>query len=494
MRLTIRAKLAGLVGITGLAFLLIIVAEDVLARRAEHQLATLQQRYLPKVDLEPRLVAQLERISRAFQDAVAERDVELLKSADTLEKGFLGELDAAGGAVDPADAEALRRDTEDYVAAGRDVSRRLIAGETGEAVVDAIAGMQAKQARATEQLKRTAELDRHDLTAAFAEVARDEATARTYRLGISLICLTAVLLLTIAMGRGLLASLRALMAGLSRFGGGDFSNPIATPTHDELADVAQHANQMAASLEALTKQQAKAAAELQMSNRELEAFSYSVAHDLRAPLRGINGFSLALLEDWGDKLDETGKDYLRRISEGASRMGQLIDALLTLARVTRKELRRENVNLSQQAEAVVKQLQTIEPNRVVEFADQPNVTAQGDPQLLRALLENLLGNAWKFTGTRAEGRIAFGATAQNGATVYYVSDNGAGFNMAYAAKLFTPFQRLHSASDFAGTGIGLATVQRIVNRHGGHIWAEAQVDKGATFYFTLAETAQGAPA
>jgi len=587
MRLTLRVKLAVLVGITALALLLIIVAEDLIAKRAEQQLVTLQQRYLPKVELEPRLSAQLERISRGFQDAVAERDPELLQTAADLKNGFLSQLEAARGAVDAKDAEALRQATEAYFAAGRDVSKRLIAGETGEDVVDAMADMQAKQARAAAQLKRTAALDRRDLTLAFAEVARAEATARSYRLGISLVCLAAVLLLTVAIGRGMLRSLRELMGGLTRFGSGDFSQPIEALGRDELGDVAQHANHMAASLDQLTRQRAKAAAQflallesapdamvianpqgrmvfvnaqtqklfgypshellgqevqlllpetdpgdaansrepfgrrkdgsevpveitlspietdegllvsrairniterkrienaLQQSNRELEAFSYSVAHDLRAPLRGINGFSLALLED-------TGKDYLRRIGEGATRMGHLIDAMLGLARVTRKELRRESVNLTQQAEAVMKQLQASEPGRAVEFENQPNVLAQGDSQLLRAALENLLGNAWKFTGTRPVGHVTFGSTVQKGATVYYVRDNGAGFDMAYAAKLFTPFQRLHNASEFAGTGIGLATVQRIVTRHGGRIWAEGHVGHGATFFFTLSDTA-----
>ncbi len=609
MRLTLRVKLAVLVGITALALLLIIVAEDVIAHRAERQLVTLQQRYLPKVELEPSLSAQLERISRGFQDAVAERDLELLHNAADLKNGFLKQLDAAHAAVDPKDAAALKQATEAYFAAGQDVSRRLIAGETGEAVVDAMGDMQSKQARAAAQIKLTAGLDRQDLTAAFAEVARDEATARSYRLGISLVCLAAVLLLTIGIGRGMLRSLRELMAGLTRFGSGDFRQPIQALGHDELGDVAQHANRMAASLDDLTRQRSKAAAqfrallesapdamvianqqdrivfvnaqteklfgyprhqllghavqlllpgtsdretnepgrpgeeaavashrepfgrrkdgselpveitlspletdeglllsrairniterkrienELQMSNRELEAFSYSVAHDLRAPLRGINGFSLALLEDSADKLDDTGKDYLRRIGEGATRMGQLIDALLGLARVTRKELRRESVNLTQQVEAVMKQLQASEPDRKVELVNQSGVVAQGDSQLLRALLENLLGNAWKFTGKRPEGRIAFGCDVQKGVAVYYVGDNGAGFDMAYAAKLFTPFQRLHSAAEFAGTGIGLATVQRIVTRHGGRIWAEGRVGQGATFFFTLSDTPQGA--
>jgi signal transduction histidine kinase len=492
MRLTFRAKLAGLVGITALAFLLIIVAEDLITRRVEQQLATLQQRYLPKVDLEPKLSADLERIQRGFQDAVAGRDSELLASTAELRDAFLRQLEGARAAVDPQEAAELRQSTEDYYAAGHDVSRRLIAGETGVAVVEAMREMQAKQARTSALLKKTAALDRQDLTDAFAEVDRAEAEAKSYRIAISVVCLATVLLLAAGIGRSLVRSLRDLMVGLMRFGSGDFSQPIQVRGQDELGDVAQHANQMAASLDRSLAEQKRTALELQGSNRELEAFSYSVAHDLRAPLRGINGFGLALLEDYEDKLDATGKDYLRRISEGATRMGQLIDALLGLARVTRKELRRESVNLSQQADAVVKQLAAADPERSVEFVNQPNVLADGDSQLLRALLENLLGNSWKFTGARTGGRIDFGSYAQNGLTVYYVRDNGAGFDMTYASKLFTPFQRLHSAAEFAGTGIGLATVQRIVNRHGGRIWAEGHVNQGASFFFTLAAPATGA--
>jgi PAS domain S-box-containing protein len=228
---------------------------------------------------------------------------------------------------------------------------------------------------------------------------------------------------------------------------------------------------------------AKEEAEIAMG--ELEAFSYSVAHDLRSPLRSINGFSSAILEDWGNRLDEDARGYLARIMGGAERMGQLIDALLTLARVSRTELQRETVDLTQLARAVMAQLRTSHPERGLELALDEDMTVEGDPQLLRVLLENLLGNAWKFAGQRELTRIEFGC-AQGDADVYYVRDNGAGFDMRYASKLFTPFQRLHTASEFAGTGIGLATVQRIVRRHGGRIWAEAAVEQGATFHFTLA--------
>lgn len=231
-----------------------------------------------------------------------------------------------------------------------------------------------------------------------------------------------------------------------------------------------------------TLREANKAAEVAMA--ELEAFSYSVAHDLRSPLRAINGFASAVVEDWGDRLDEQAREHLSRISAGARRMGDLIDALLNLARVTRAGLRREPVSLSQVAAEVMAQLRASAPERTVELAIEEELMATGDPQLLRVLLENLLGNAWKFSERRTDARIEFGC-ARADEDVYYVRDNGAGFDMKYADKLFTPFQRLHPAGDFSGNGIGLATVQRIVRRHGGRIWAEAAVGAGASFHFTL---------
>jgi PAS domain S-box-containing protein len=222
------------------------------------------------------------------------------------------------------------------------------------------------------------------------------------------------------------------------------------------------------------------------ASRELEAFSYSVAHDLRAPLRGINGYSAALLEDIGHDLSPEAKDFLERISAGAVWMGQLIDALLALSRVSRTDLSRARVDLTATANEVIRQLQTGEPTRVVECTVAPGLTADGDARLLRVLLENLLGNAWKFVSKRNSARIDVGRAADGS---LFVRDNGAGFDMAYAQKLFAPFQRLHKASEFVGTGIGLATVQRIVQRHGGKVWAEAALDEGATFHFTLGEGA-----
>ncbi|HWP57584.1 MAG TPA: PAS domain S-box protein [Candidatus Acidoferrales bacterium] len=227
------------------------------------------------------------------------------------------------------------------------------------------------------------------------------------------------------------------------------------------------------------------ALELEAANRELESFCYSVSHDLRAPLRGINGFAQALLEDYSGRLDEVGKGYLQRVCAASQHMGELIDDLLSLSRLARQEMRRETVDLSALAAAIAAELEQAEPERAAEFVIAPGLLAEGDHGLLRVALRNLLENAWKFTSKRAHARIEFGRIEENGNRSYYVRDNGAGFDMAYAGKLFRAFQRLHSASEFEGTGIGLATVQRIIYRHGGRVWAEAAPDQGATFYFTL---------
>ncbi|HEU5315479.1 MAG TPA: ATP-binding protein, partial [Chloroflexota bacterium] len=239
------------------------------------------------------------------------------------------------------------------------------------------------------------------------------------------------------------------------------------------------------------------------SNKELEAFAYSVSHDLRAPLRSIDGFSRIVLDRYAAQLDAVGQDYLRRVRAASQRMGQLIDDLLALSRVSRAELRRERLDLTALAQAVAAELRERQPERHVDLLVRSGLEAIGDPSLVRAVLENLIGNAWKFTGKRERARIEVGTlgslvgrgtlgaperrtpTRLDGLTAFFVRDNGAGFDMAYADKLFGAFQRLHATADFEGTGVGLATVQRIVRRHGGWVWAESEVDQGATFYFAL---------
>ncbi|MEX2535540.1 MAG: ATP-binding protein [Trueperaceae bacterium] len=226
-------------------------------------------------------------------------------------------------------------------------------------------------------------------------------------------------------------------------------------------------------------------AELEALNRELQDFNYSVSHDLRAPLRGIDGFSQVLEEEYDDVLDETGKGYLERVRAGAMRMGKLLDDLLALSRLTKGPTERQRVDLSGQARVVTDALRSGHGRRVAEVRVQEGVTAEGDPESLRIVLERLFDNAWKFTQDREGVLIEFGVSFFDGADAYFVRDNGEGFDMKYADKLFVPFQSLHSPGRFSGTGVGLAIVQRIIHRHGGRVWAESEVGKGATFYFTL---------
>lgn len=224
------------------------------------------------------------------------------------------------------------------------------------------------------------------------------------------------------------------------------------------------------------------------ANKELEAFSYSVSHDLRAPLRSIDGFSQALLEDYAGTLDDQGKSYFHRIRAATQRMGQLIDDLLNLSQMTRTAMHPERVDISALARSIAAELQRTQPERGADFRIEEGLEAQADARLLGIVLENMLGNAWKFTSKRAHASIEVGTTEVNGVQAYFVRDNGAGFDASHVDRLFGAFQRLHAMTEFPGTGVGLATVQRIIHRHGGRVWAEGAVDCGATFYFTLGAT------
>ena len=271
----------------------------------------------------------------------------------------------------------------------------------------------------------------------------------------------------------------------------------------ELTEQKQAKDKIRVLNERLEQRVAERTRDLQATNQELEAFCYSVSHDLRAPLRRIDSFSRILLEDYQDVLDASGKYYLQRVSQSTERMAQMIDDLLALSRLTLSEMHVEVVDLSAIAHTIARELQQGDRSRQVTFAIAPNVTARGDTRFLKILLENLLGNAWKYTGKRSPARIEFGVASANAEDledapnwrspgkrhrlVYFVRDNGAGFDMTYASKLFSPFQRLHNAKEFEGTGIGLAIVQRILRRHNGSVWAEAAVELGATFYFCLPE-------
>lgn len=295
--------------------------------------------------------------------------------------------------------------------------------------------------------------------------------------------------------------------------GGAFDQQVEIPGKDELGILAEAFNDMTtrvrktmAALQEEIVERKRAEENIRKLNDELEAFSYSVSHDLRAPLRGIDGFSSILLADYHDQLDEQGQHYLDRIQQAARRMGQLINDLLNLSRITRSELASQSVDLADLAREIAAELQTLDPQRQAEFVIADPLIVQGDSHLLRIALQNLLANAWKFSGTRQPAIIEVGQMTaadfklQNEASnwpqpeisdsrssIYYVRDNGVGFDMNYAARLFAPFQRLHALHEFPGTGIGLAIVQRIITRHGGRIWPQAQVGQGAIFYFTLGE-------
>jgi signal transduction histidine kinase len=484
-RLTIRAKLMGIAGITSLAFVLLIVISSAISRRVDRQVHALEKYYVPRIALHPQLEAQFERIWRGFQDAVAASDEERLAATRELKDGFLALLSAARGSLTADETETLRQAVEDYYAAGFDVSSRLLADESSETLSDAMTALQKKQARVVEIVNQTTRFDEGTLTSAFEATRRALAAGRNSRLWIGVGFLLAVALMMFAVTRGLLASVARLTTGFQHFGNGEFDRRIGQVAADELGDLARVANQMAESLEHARDLLQKRTDEVLQVNRELEAFSYSVAHDLRAPLRGMNGFARILYDEYKDKLDEEGIECLQEIQDNAVRMAGLIDALLSLARVTRTALKPAPVDLSAIARSITTRLAAAEPDRKVEVLIDDELRAHLDPQLASNLLENLFGNAWKFTSKVSSARIEFRSTEEDGCPTFVVRDNGAGFDAEHASKLFAPFQRLHSNSEFPGTGIGLATVQRIVHRHGGRIWARGVVDAGATFFFTL---------
>jgi hypothetical protein len=235
----------------------------------------------------------------------------------------------------------------------------------------------------------------------------------------------------------------------------------------------------------LEQRVAERTTQLETVNKELESFAYSVSHDFRAPLRALDGFSASLQAKYYEHLDDEGRHYLNRIRNAAIYMSNLVDYLLALSRVTRSEFKKQQVDLSKLASEVVAQLQEAEPQREAKFKISPGLHVFGDAALLQSALQNLLENAWKFSSKEAQAEIEVGRTTVEGEAVFFVRDNGAGFDMAYADKIFGAFQRLHGAEEFPGTGIGLAMVQRVINRHGGKIWAESEVGKGTTFYFTI---------
>jgi signal transduction histidine kinase len=477
----------------------------VLGRRSMDELIGIETRYVPLIELDRDAKRAVAEITRALEDAAGAADEGRLADADRLDGELRKRLHAGRDTIigNGGDPVALERDYTAYFAAARKVSAALVEGADTTDLTAEIEAMRTSRQTFVTHLESATTPDRQRLASAFTTARRSQANAIRIEIAVAIAAIVLMSVLSWWITRRTVKSLQEVSVGVERLARGEFGERILVVTTDEVGDLAREANRTADrlreyrersdSLLAETQRQAQELARAKQAQqeraevaehatKELEAFSYSVAHDLRAPLRGINGFSAALLEDVGDKLGPDAKNQLQRISAGAVRMGELIDALLGLSRLSRAELTRQPVNLTKLANDVIAQLRSNEPARNVRCVVQGGVMSRGDPQLLRALFDNLLGNAWKFVAKRDDAVIEFG---QRDGAVFFVRDNGAGFDMAYAAKLFVPFQRLHATTEYAGTGIGLATVQRIVRRHGGRIWAEGEVDKGATFYFTL---------
>ena len=299
------------------------------------------------------------------------------------------------------------------------------------------------------------------------------------------VALVAATLLGAGLARSITRPIQALQAGVTRFGRGELATRLPENSLDELGELAHEFNQMAAAIGAQEIRLHDNAAQLEAANHELEAFSYSVSHDLRSPLRAIDGFSRMLLRDYQALLPAEGQRKLQVVRDNAQQMGQLIDDLLTFSRLSRQPLKKESVEPTSLTRRVLSDLSAEQDGRQVEITVADLPTCQADPGLLKQVFVNLLSNALKYTRKCQVAHIEVGFKSYDGAIVYFVKDNGAGFDMRYVDKLFGVFQRLHRAEDYEGTGVGLAMVQRIIHRHGGRIWAEAEVDRGATFYFTL---------
>lgn len=315
----------------------------------------------------------------------------------------------------------------------------------------------------------------------FNEIYKVRFTPLLVGLTLSLFFLIFALGIGIRMKNRIDQPIQSLVAATKELAGGNLSVRINVRETNELGTLSEAFNSMAEKLDETTVSRNY----LNLANQELEAFSYSISHDLRAPLRAIDGFSKALLEDAGNTLNEECKSHISRIIAAVRRMSELIDAVLNLSRISRSEMDLGRVDLTALAHEVADELKKAEPGRNAYFKIEDNLEVTADNTLMRIVLDNLLGNAWKYTSKQPKAVIEFGKSEENGKVVFFVRDNGVGFDMEYAKKLFTPFQRLHSQAEFSGTGVGLASVKRVLHRHGGRVWAEAKLKEGATFFFTF---------
>jgi len=470
-----------MVAATTIGFVVLIAANIFIENSVERELFKIHGSYIPLIEVGPQLEAEFARVMRGLQDAVAAHDSEALEATRTLNQKLLDDLGKASEIIypgEPASTSALQDAVISNYTIAHDVSLRLMKNETGIQIVDAMNEMKSKYVATNVLLRQAIVFDKDKLARAFSAVRGAQRTAEGLQIFLGGLCLFLMILLSIWIRRSVMHHLTSLSTGLLRFGRGDFDVPVPIVSDDELGEVAINANSMARQIQTLLS-------ELKATNKELESFSYSVAHDLRAPLRASTGFSNALLEDYASVLPSAGQEMLHHITDASKKMGELVDGLLSLSRIARNNIEIENVNLSDMVSEVLSSLQQDEPERKVAVIVEKNLIARGDPKLLHIVITNLISNAWKFTRKKQDAHIEFGQCIDEGQNVFFVRDNGAGFDMNYSEKLFGTFQRLHSESEFEGTGIGLATVQRIIHRHRGRIWAKAEPEKGATFFFNF---------
>jgi signal transduction histidine kinase len=492
-RLKFRHRIGLLVSLAAFGLIIVTAVTLVLGRRSQAALDGIETRYVPLIELDRDLKRIAADVMKAVEDAAGAAEESKLAEADRLAADFERRLEEGRPAIvsNGGDPDAVRASLRRYYTTARRVASSIIHGTPIAQLTGEIEAMHRVQVAFLSDLSSATSPDRKRLADAFA-------AARATHREVLIVDIVVAAAILVMMGlvswnsiRRMVRSLQAVSDGVERLAGGDLATPIDVPPGDEIADLAREANRTAVRLREYREQAQSALVEArrqaqatEVANRELEAFSYSVSHDLRGPLRAIDGFSQALIED--EQLSPGGVSNLGRVRAAAQRMSELIDDLLRLSRVSRGALTKNPVDLSAIVEGVLADLRKASPERDVTASIQPGVTAIADARLIRITFENLLGNAWKFTAKTPGARIEFGTREdpERGA-VYFVRDNGAGFDMAYADRLFGAFQRLHTDKEFPGTGIGLATVQRIVRRHGGDIWAESAVGEGATFQFTL---------
>ena len=468
-------------GAIALSFFILITANILIKKSVENELDKIHKSYIPLIELGPHLESQFSNIMRGLQDSVAAHDSEGLKSVNVLNRQLLNELGKEAEVISPSEPRRvtlLQSAIANNYALAYDVSVRLMRKETGIPIVNSMNKMKTSYALTKELLHKAIGFDKGKLAEAFSAVNNAQKTGERLQLFIASLCLILVIALLIWVSRSVLTSLTFLTNGLLRFSQGNFDIPIPITGHDELGDVAHKANLMAKQIQTLLF-------ELRAANKELESFSYSVAHDLRAPLRASIGFSHMILKNYASALPPEAQEKLNRVIAASKKMGELIDGLLSLSKIARNTMEIETINLSNMANEALSILRQGDPERKVTAVIEKDVMSRGDPTLLQVVLANLIGNAWKFTSKKPEAKIEFGKCIEEGQTVFFVRDNGAGFDMRYSDKLFGTFQRLHAESEFEGTGLGLATVQRIILRHHGNVWAKAEEGKGATFFFKL---------